>query len=84
MREKASKREEKFFIAEDHTYTVVDKSKKIKVRKSQNNEGTRSDTETETNHDELLVEQRTAAVSSSNQALISNIEPDTNGPNLTG
>ena len=84
MREEASKREEEFFIAEDHTYAVVDKSKKIKVRKSQNNEGTRSDTETETNHDELLVEQRTAAVSSSNEALISNTEPDTNGPTLSG
>ena len=87
MREEASKREEEFFIAEDHTYAVVDKSKKRKVRKSQKNEGTKKredDAEAETNHDELLVEQRTAAVSSSNEALISDTEPDTNGPTLSG
>ena len=50
MREEASKREEEFFIAEDHTYAVVDKSKKRKVRKSQKNEGSKKregDTETE-------------------------------------
>ncbi len=85
MREEASKREEEFFIAEDHTYAVVDKSKKRKARKSQKNEGTKKqedDAETESNHDQLLV--RTAAVSCSNEALISDTEPDTNGTNLSG
>ncbi len=82
----ASKREEEFFIAEDHTYAVVDKSKKRKARKTQENEGTNKredDAEKmESNHEEILVEQRTAAVSSSNEALITNTEPDTNELNL--
>ena len=81
----ASKREEEFFIAEDHTYAVVDKSKKRKARKSEENEGTKKredDAETENSHEELLVEQRTAAVSSSNDALITNTESDTNELNI--
>ncbi len=83
----ASKREEEFFIAEDHTYAVVDKSKKRKARKSQENEGTEkgeddAETDLESNHEEILAEQRTATVSSSNDALITNIEPDTNELNL--
>ncbi len=85
MTVEASKREEEFFIAEDHTYAVVDKSKKIKARKLQENEGTEKGedgAETESNHEEILAEQRTAAVSSSNEALITNTEPDTNELNL--